>query len=165
MCNEDPMNRRKMMKWIVAGIGASASGIIGVPALTNMIAPGLQRRPKHKWRSIGYFNSFTVGEITGATVNTRLDRELLYVSMKKKVFVWKKTENDVVVYSRSCTDLGCPVNFDKGSECFFCPCHGGIFSKEGERMAGPPRDPLYRFDTRIIDGLLEIDLTSVPIIV
>lgn len=163
MC-DGKSNRRKILKFIIGGIGAATTGIIGVPAAMNIIAPGLQRRPVHKWRSLGEINSFPKGEIIGRKVDTRLDKEFLKVTLKKEVYVWRQSEKDFVVYSRSCTDLGCPVNYDKGSECFFCPCHGGIFSRDGETMAGPPRFPLYRYQTRIIDGHLEIDLTSVPVV-
>ena len=29
-------------------------------------------------------------------------------------------------------------------------------------MAGPPKEPLYRYATRIRDNILEIDLNSIP---
>jgi Rieske Fe-S protein len=54
------------------------------------------------------------------------------------------------------------VNWDAGSQCFYCPCHGGIFDREGVPMAGPPPEPLYRYTTRVRDGVLEIDARSVP---
>jgi menaquinol-cytochrome c reductase iron-sulfur subunit len=81
---------------------------------------------------------------------------------RKAVYVWRKEEGRAVVYSRNCTDLSCPVHFDSGSERFFCPCHGGIFAKDGTPLAGPPRLPLYRYRTRVRGGELEIDLRSLP---
>lgn len=83
---------------------------------------------------------------------------------EKGVYVWRKSEKeaDVVVFSRNCTDLSCPVKFDEGSECFYCPCHGGIFDKQGIPLAGPPSVPLYRYANRVRGGVLEIDLNSLP---
>jgi menaquinol-cytochrome c reductase iron-sulfur subunit len=81
---------------------------------------------------------------------------------ERGVYVWRRSEQEVVVFARNCTDLSCPVTWDPGSQWFFCPCHGGIFSKDGERMAGPPKRPLYRYTNRIRDGVVEIDLRSLP---
>jgi hypothetical protein len=67
---------------------------------------------------------------------------------RQGVYVWRPTDEEVVVFSRSCTDLGCPVIWDGGSQCFFCPCHGGIFARDGRRMAGPPDRELYRYANR-----------------
>lgn len=150
------------MKWIVTGIGATTSGILGIPALFSSLSPVIKHRRPSNWRAIGPIEQFPLGKIISSKVETRLERE--FRSKPKDVYVWRKSQSEVVVYSRSCTDLGCPVKYDTGSECFFCPCHGGIFSKEGERMAGPPKSPLYRYQYRILDGHLEIDLSSVPVV-
>jgi menaquinol-cytochrome c reductase iron-sulfur subunit len=164
MCEDQKIKRRKVMQWIVAGIGVSSGTILGVPALVNALSPVIRHTKREsQWRLVGALELFPVGKIISRKVETRLTRQFL--TMAKNVFVWRKSSEEVVVYSRSCTDLGCPVNYDPGSECFFCPCHGGIFSKEGERMAGPPKSPMYRYRYRIVDGFLEIDLSSVPLMV
>jgi menaquinol-cytochrome c reductase iron-sulfur subunit len=81
---------------------------------------------------------------------------------EQAVFVWRRSEADVVVFSRSCTDLGCPLDYDRGSTCFYCPCHGGVFTQDGQRLTGPPNAPMYRYSHRVRDGVLEIDLSSIP---
>jgi menaquinol-cytochrome c reductase iron-sulfur subunit len=93
-------------------------------------------------------------EVTDAAWGDRLRR--------KGVYVWREDATAVVVFSRHCTDMGCPVQWDPGSEWFYCPCHGGVFSQEGEPKAGPPKFPLYRYRFRVRDGELEIDLRSIP---
>jgi menaquinol-cytochrome c reductase iron-sulfur subunit len=81
---------------------------------------------------------------------------------EKGVFVWRASEEEVVVFSRNCTDLSCPVTWDPGSNWFYCPCHGGIFAQDGTNVAGPPTRPLYRYANRVQNGVLEIDLLSLP---
>lgn len=134
----------------------------GIPSLVTALSPAWRRRPgKSAWQVIGLIEEFPVGEMREIIVPIRRedwDRGL----REKSVFAWRPAEHEAVVFSRSCTDLGCPLTWDPGSECFFCPCHGGIFSKSGERMAGPPKRPLYRYAVRIIDGQIEIDLHSLP---
>jgi Rieske Fe-S protein len=41
-----------------------------------------------------------------------------------------------------CTHLGCKLRLS-GRE-WICPCHGGRFRLDGERLAGPPRERLAR---------------------
>lgn len=164
MCDDSSISRRKVMKWVVMGIGAATTGALGVPALLSTLSPTIKRDDKERWRALGQLERFPMEQIVSARVETRLQKDFMHKALPKDVYVWRKREGEIVVYSRSCTDLGCPVKFDQGSECFFCPCHGGIFSKEGSVMAGPPKGPLYRYNTRVIDGFLEIDLSSVPVV-
>ena len=85
-----------------------------------------------------------------------------------------------VLYSR-CVHLGCPVQpngpvFDDQNTTFQrtvvltptqpagfgCPCHGGQYDTEGNRIAGPPVRALDRAQFSIIDGNLYIgDVYSV----
>jgi menaquinol-cytochrome c reductase iron-sulfur subunit len=156
------MDRRTMMKWAIRGIGLATAVMVGIPAFLAGFAPVWMRRPKRDtWQSIGSVESFPVGEIRKVIVQLP-EEEWGQALREQAVYAWHPTEGEVVVYSRSCTDLGCPLTFDPGSQCFFCPCHGGIFDKNGERMAGPPSRPMYRYANRIVDGEILIDLHSVP---
>lgn len=154
------MERRKFLAVVVTGTGLVIGGIVGIPAVVMMFAPGFRTRGPI-WRPLGLADEFGLNEVSRATVEVPR-RDWAESMSEKAVYVWRTTESDFVVYSRNCTDLSCPVRWDVGSERFFCPCHGGIFTKEGEVVAGPPRRPLWRYATRVIDGRLEIDVTSVP---
>lgn len=154
------MTRREMLKRLLqAGAGLVAL-VLGFPALVLSLAP-LGDRRQAVWRSLGSLASFPVGGVQLAKV-TLPHPDWVESPIAQGVYVWRLTSDEVVVYSRSCTDLGCPLNWDPGGEVFLCPCHGGIFAKDGQRMAGPPKLPMYRYLTRIREGLLEIDLRSVP---
>jgi menaquinol-cytochrome c reductase iron-sulfur subunit len=43
------------------------------------------------------------------------------------------------------------VAWDTDAQVFKCPCHGGIYGKDGEVKDGPPPAPLVKVATRI-DG-------------
>lgn len=135
---------------------------VGVPALISLLSPILKQKTAPRWREVGTLDEFPVGKVTKAVFDPSR-RDWAGSIREKGVYVWRKGDDEFVVFSRSCTDVGCPVNYDEGSRCFFCPCHGGIFSQDGERMAGPPPRGLYRYEARIREGqVLEIDLRSVP---
>lgn len=156
------MTRRELLSRLIKGAGLTAAGIVLVPATINVFSPLLERQRSARWQAVGPIDVFPVGEINPATVEVPRPQETTRPLSEKAVYVWRETADDIVVFSRNCTDLSCGLIWDPGSEWFFCPCHGGIFAKNGERMAGPPQRPLYRYDTRVQDGVLEIDLNSLP---
>lgn len=64
--------------------------------------------------------------------------------------------NEVTALSPVCTHLGCTVAFGTNAEHperFYCPCHFGMFDKEGINIAGtPPTRPLDVYDVVVEDG-------------
>lgn len=46
-------------------------------------------------------------------------------------------------YSRRCTHLSCPVEWEPAKDRLYCPCHNGAFSvQDGSVLQGPPPRPL-----------------------
>jgi Rieske Fe-S protein len=155
------MTRRTLMKRLLQAGSLLVAAVIGIPALLTGAAPAITRRRLENWRAIGTLEEFPLRSVREARVNPSLEgwpREL----GPALVYVWRRTEDEVVVFSRACTDLGCPVTYDPGSAWYFCPCHGGIFDHEGRRRAGPPERPLDRYASRVRNGMVEIDVRSVP---
>lgn len=157
------MDRRKALKLSLKGMGVFVAGAIGVPAMIDALSPVLNKRSEkaRQWQPVGEAEAFALGAMKKAVVKFPSDGAKGGLE-EFAVYVWRQEADEFVVFSRSCTDLGCPINWDPGSEWFYCPCHGGIFDKTGERKAGPPKRPLWRYTTRIREGILEIDLRSVP---
>ena len=154
------MNRRTASGLLVVGTCAVAAGTVGVPVLLAAISPALRSR-RETWRPIGELEMFPIGSVTQAVVVH--DRESWPAAYGERgVFVWRPVDADLVVYSRQCTDLGCPLEYERGSGCFLCPCHGGIFGPDGQRLAGPPKSPLHRYAHRIREAILEVDISSIP---
>ena len=72
------------------------------------------------------------------------------------VWVRKKPDGSVIVFEPHCTHLGCAFNWDINAQQFLCPCHGGKFDKDGQRIAGPPPRPLDRYEVKVINGQIRI---------
>jgi Rieske Fe-S protein len=68
------------------------------------------------------------------------------------------TENGqgFIVMSNICTHLGCKVRWIPDQEGFFCPCHNGVFAKDGSVVSGPPPRPLDQYEVKIEDGILYV---------
>jgi menaquinol-cytochrome c reductase iron-sulfur subunit len=158
------MNRRKLLERAVQAVALGIGGVLAVPAALNILSPVRDRRRGEHWQPIGPLEQFPVGAVTKALVPTGEKSRSLAA---KGVFVWRLSDDELVVYSRNCTDLSCPITWDEGSGWFYCPCHGGMFTREGDPVAGPPSRPLYRYMWRIVrdgDGraVVQIDLNSLP---
>ncbi len=153
------MTRREFLANTLKLVGAGMIASVLVPLGIYSIPQLSGDTPREDWRSLGLAHKFPVGQIVASRVEVKDDAAQLN---EKGVFVWRRAEDDFVVYSRSCTDLGCPLSHDPGSNWFFCPCHGGIFDTEGQRRAGPPKKAMWRYKVRVRNDQLEIDLLSVP---
>ena len=58
-----------------------------------------------------------------------------------------------VAFSRRCTHLSCPVEYQPNRHRLFCPCHSGAFSLEdGHVLQGPPARSLPRIQLEVHDG-------------
>lgn len=155
------MTRRYLLGLLTAAGGLAAAGVVGLPAVLAALSPAPLRRRSGEWRAVGRLEDFPLSQVRAAAVDGSRAGWPPTLGAAG-VFVWRPSAEEVVVFSRSCTDLGCPLTYDPGSACFFCPCHGGIFFQDGAVLAGPPARPMQRYATRTREGLLEIDLASLP---
>lgn len=54
--------------------------------------------------------------------------------------------------STKCPHLGCKIHWEAGQDRFRCPCHEGIFDKQGRAISGPPAQEgknLIEYDVRV----------------
>ncbi|MFI5385794.1 MAG: ubiquinol-cytochrome c reductase iron-sulfur subunit, partial [Fimbriimonadales bacterium] len=58
-----------------------------------------------------------------------------------------------VAYSRRCTHLSCPVEYQPDQDRLYCPCHNGAFAiNDGHVLQGPPPRPLPQILLEISEG-------------
>ena len=80
-------------------------------------------------------------------------------SVSKPVMIDRRPDvNNIVVYDTTCTHLGCTVHWDESKNLFVCACHGGRFDREGNVNAGPPPRPLDRYDFKVENGQLFLEV-------
>jgi nucleotide-binding universal stress UspA family protein/nitrite reductase/ring-hydroxylating ferredoxin subunit len=62
----------------------------------------------------------------------------------RQLAVYKAEDGGVIALSPRCTHLGCTVDWNAAATTWDCPCHGSRYSKEGDVVQGPAKNPLER---------------------
>lgn len=61
---------------------------------------------------------------------------------KNPIAVYRSPQGRLIARSAACTHLGCSVTWNNAEKSWDCPCHGSMFTAEGEVIHGPATDPL-----------------------
>lgn len=152
---DEQVNRRDFMKAAIIAIGGAIGGAIGLPAIAYIIGPA-QVQDNENWIRLG---SFSKAELNVPTLfKTTLETQTGWVSSEEEISAYVLTENgqDFSVMSNICTHLGCRVRWIPDKEGFYCPCHNGVFAKDGTVISGPPPRPLDRFEYRVENGVIYV---------
>ena len=72
-------------------------------------------------------------------------------------FILFDIDNEPLAVSRTCTHLGCTLNYHELEGALICPCHKSRFSKDGKRLAGPARLDLPTF---MVEKIGATDITG-----
>jgi Rieske Fe-S protein len=171
--------RNKFLELTTLGLGGVITGIVALPVLGFAVLPAftgqehqtidlgpLDNYPQDEWREVKFLLDPNVGDVS-----------------RRTVFVRYNGEGDggpsFTLISNRCVHLGCPVQASGPREDeqhkvvkkvpgapvemtpvlpanFSCPCHGGAYDTEGNRVAGPPVRALDRYKYSVVDGSLHL---------
>lgn len=155
-------DRRRFLTKLSLGLSGLAGLIVGVPFIGFLIAP-VRRRTADVWRPVGDVGDFGIGETIQVSY---VDPEPLpwagFIA-ESAAYVRRVDAETVVAFSVYCTHTGCPVQWVDHTGLFFCPCHGGVFNRDGTVAAGPPPRSLHQHQARIRDGQIEIWTRRLPL--
>lgn len=147
----DEINRRQFLTTMLGLTGSVIGLSLAVPLTGYALSPAMVKE-KTEFVPIGSVADFKVGEPIKVNYSFRKKDGWVETEVKKSAWVVKKDDNNLTVFSPNCTHLGCGYSWDAASKQFKCPCHGAVFSLEGEVVAGPPPRPLDRFETKVAEG-------------
>ncbi len=160
--NEQNPDRRKFLVRLSLIVGAIPAAIVSVPILSALFGP-LLNREKQAWRKVGDVNDIAVGETKFITYVNADPLPWAGVTAKSAAWLRREAEDKFTGFSAHCTHLGCPVRWEAKAELFMCPCHGGVYYKDGTVAAGPPPKPLTKIEVRLNNNAIEIKTAPVPI--
>ena len=148
-------SRRKFMSTAIASIAGLIGAAIGIPAIAYVIGPALQQQVA-SWIRLGAISKVEPG--TPTLFKAVVERQTGWIAAQEEIsaYVLSDDGQNYVAMSNICTHLGCRVRWIADQQTFFCPCHNGVFGKDGSVISGPPPRPLDRYETKIEDGALFI---------
>jgi len=147
------LNRRDFMKTAIVSIGGLIGAAIGLPAVSYIVGPALKKNTD-EWIRLGSVSKVELN--TPTLFKTTIETQTGWINAEEEFSAYVLTTNgqDFVVMSNICTHLGCRVRWIPDQDGFFCPCHNGVFAKDGSVVSGPPPRPLDRFEVKVEDGVL-----------
>ena len=150
---ETNVSRRDFMKTAILSIGGLIGAAIGLPAIAYVIGPALQKGIV-EWIRLGSAAKVEVN--TPTLFKTVIEKQTGWINAEEEFSVYVLTTNgqEFVVMSNVCTHLGCRVRWIAEKDSFYCPCHNGVFAKDGSVVSGPPPRALDRFEVKVEDGVL-----------
>ena len=155
--NKHRVSRRQFLNYTLTGVGGFMAAGMLMPMVRFAIDPVLKPAQDQDLVQV-----VSVDEIT--TEPQRFDFTIRQVDAwyesdeTKSAWVYKDENDKIVALSPVCKHLGCTVawNTDPTNENkFFCPCHFGLYDKDGKNVPGtPPLAPLDVFVQEVKDGYL-----------
>ena len=159
---EHEISRRHFLMKIGLGLGGLAATAVAIPVIGALFAPLLQQK-RQVWRTVGAIDDFKIGSTSLVTfLNTD---PVPYAGVTAKTAAWlrRNSEKDFTAFSVNCTHLGCPVRWEPEAQLFMCPCHGGVYYKDGSVAAGPPPKQLTQYAVRVYNGSVQVKTAPLPI--
>ena len=159
--SEKNVSRRDFIKGTAAMIGGLIGAVIAIPSIGFLLSPALKAEEDTDTIDLGPLENYPIGIPTRfETTRTRVNG-WERTGTNYGLFVVKKSDTEVRVFSDICTHLGCRVSWHADQEHYISPCHDGHFDKMGNVVSGPPPRPLDEYITRIENGNLFVSLPPV----
>jgi Rieske Fe-S protein len=166
--------RNVFLELSTLALGGVITGVVALPVLGFAVLPAftgddpggvdlgpLDNFPEGQWREATFLLDPAAGEVSRRTAFVRYNGSA-------------SGQPSMTLISNRCVHLGCPVQSggpreDEQRETveteqaeltltpiqpanFSCPCHGGAYDTEGNRIAGPPVRALDRYTYALRDG-------------
>ena len=155
------LSRRHLLMLVSVAAGGLATAIVGLPVVGFLLAPLFRKEPA-VWRDVGALGDFPVGLTSKVTFED--SSAIAWGGKDSETAAWLRRvdENTFEAFAVDCTHLGCPVRWEASAELFMCPCHGGVYYKNGEVAAGPPPHALQQFPVRILNNSVQVEWRKLP---
>lgn len=160
--SQEEIDRRKFLMKLSLGFAALSAAVVAIPVISALVAPLLEQ-PKDQWRKVGELSDFPLGTTNLVTFVNADPKAYAGVTAKSAAWLRRNGENDFIAFAANCTHLGCPVRWEATAQLFMCPCHGGVYYKDGTVAAGPPPKPLTQYEVRVYKTEIQIKTKPLPI--
>ncbi|MEC2070835.1 ubiquinol-cytochrome c reductase iron-sulfur subunit [Alkalihalophilus marmarensis] len=151
---EHKVSRRQFLTYTLTGVGGFMAAGMLMPMARFALDPALKAGTESEYQPVCYLEELT--EEPQKFAFSFEQQDAWYESeVTREAYIFIRG-NEVTALSPTCTHLGCTVSYgsnDDHPERFYCPCHFGMFEKDGINVPGtPPQRPLDVYDVLVEDG-------------
>jgi Rieske Fe-S protein len=158
------VSRRSFLAKIGILLNGLAALILATPVIGYLASPILRgEHGKYKrWVTLGRVTDFPEGQTRFAEFRNPISSPWDGDTDKTPCWVRRVEGEKFQVFAINCAHLGCPVRWFPQSGLFMCPCHGGVYYRDGSRASGPPPRGLFEYEYKVEDGQLSIHAGQLP---
>ena len=156
------ITRRGFVAWVMGILGSIIAALIGIPGVGYLLSPALKSSSSSgdDWVPLGTIDDLIPDEPRLFTFTRTKQSGWERTANSYGVYVVRKPDGSLDVFSNICTHLSCRVNWVEEDGQFICPCHDGRFALDGDIVSGPQPRPLDRFEHKIEEGTLLVHLVE-----
>jgi Rieske Fe-S protein len=148
--------RRSVLGTIVAGgfglIAAAFAGLFGLAAVPRAAAAD------KRWRRAASMFDLGPNRPMEVLLSARHEDGWFETRQQTVIFLDSDGAGGYRAFSSSCTHLGCRVQWDDTRKLYACPCHGGLFARDGTVAGGPPPRPLDAVPVRLNEQTSDLEV-------
>jgi Rieske Fe-S protein len=167
--------RSKFLEFSTLGLGAAIGAVVTLPPLGFAVIPAFIHQ-EYEDIDLGPISNFPKDQFVIATFMSKPEEGEV---SRRTAYIRNNGNFSFTILSNRCAHLGCPVQpggpvADKQKKVvkegnkppvdiiptqpanFNCPCHGGSYDTEGNRIAGPPVRALDRYEYEIRNNHLVV---------
>jgi Rieske Fe-S protein len=104
-----------------------------------LIDPRNRSAPDSEFKTVARLSELRIGEPQQVVIrDLRRDAWTVHPDdVVGRVWLVRRDTDQVDAFTTICPHLGCSVNFAEKQRLFICPCHGGTFKEDGQRLERP----------------------------
>lgn len=145
------LKRRQFIHWCSILLSIATAGLLAIPGMAMLFDPLRRSSKQRKWFRLAKLSDIEIGRPQKVVIiDRRVDAWVRYPEGPVgAVWVHRREDDTVDVFSVVCPHLGCAVEHQAGEHQYFCPCHEASYAEDGSIIAGPQQRGLDKLDMKI----------------
>ncbi len=162
--NDAILTRRSFFMKLGILFNGIVAAALAVPVVGFLLSSVMRGRGNGylSWVSLGPVSQFPEGETRLTTFRNPNVMPTDGKTVDTACWVRHMAGDQFHIFAINCAHLGCPVRWFPQSGLFMCPCHGGVYYRDGARASGPPERGLFEYPYKIDNGLISIQAGELP---
>jgi len=135
------ITRRSFFK-ILSGVFAGFITLsLSFPLIETLVGT-ISNKKNRSYSKVTSLNSIPENEPFEPSFAMIVEDAFIKNTKTEEVWVIKRSDSDVTVFSPICPHLGCRYQWNNDRKLFICPCHNSVFNIDGTVVSGPSPRPL-----------------------